>query len=267
MDVLLLIKQKEDSMKTQEEISALIKSAVKALNSAAEKINEVANIIKDFGEGIVLSIEADTGQMDDNTSTKLYIKSKLFPGFTESQSNTIDEAISFWNQIILKGSDHGLTIDFFSSKIDGKSGTYGMAIPTLIDTKTGLPTMGIVVMDKDDLERLEKEGTLPDVIKHEIGHVLGFGTVWKEKGLLMYEDTDSPLFMGKTAIQKHKGMPIPVENMGSEGTRNAHWKETVFKDELMTGFIEKGDNPISKMTIASLADLGYEVSYKILVED
>ena len=38
-----------------------------------------------------------------------------------------------------------------------------------------------------------------------------------------------------------------------------HWRETVFDSELMTGFINRGGNPLSLVTVASLEDLGYAV--------
>jgi hypothetical protein len=57
------------------------------------------------------------------------------------------------------------------------------------------------------------------------------------------------------------GAKVPVENAGPTGTRDAHWRETVFKKELMTGFINSGANPLSVVTTASMGDLGYLVNY------
>ncbi len=47
--------------------------------------------------------------------------------------------------------------------------------------------------------------------------------------------------------------------MGGAGTRDSHWRETVFEKELMTGFIGGADNPLSKVTSRSLVDLGYVI--------
>jgi hypothetical protein len=52
---------------------------------------------------------------------------------------------------------------------------------------------------------------------------------------------------------------VPVENSGGAGTRDAHWRESVFNNELMTGYLNSGTNPLSRVTVASLADLGYQV--------
>jgi hypothetical protein len=52
---------------------------------------------------------------------------------------------------------------------------------------------------------------------------------------------------------------VPLETGGGSGTAGGHWKESVFNTELMTGYLNYGNNPLSKVSIASLADLGYKV--------
>ena len=51
-----------------------------------------------------------------------------------------------------------------------------------------------------------------------------------------------------------------VENTGGAGTADAHWRESVFGNELMTGFVDAGVNPLSRVTVASMGDLGYTVN-------
>jgi hypothetical protein len=55
---------------------------------------------------------------------------------------------------------------------------------------------------------------------------------------------------------------VPVENaQGGGGTLDGHWRESTMDDELMTGFLDGGrPNPLSAITVASLADLGYVVN-------
>jgi hypothetical protein len=53
--------------------------------------------------------------------------------------------------------------------------------------------------DSADLANMEADGTLNDVITHEMGHVLGIGTVWKRKKLLKGAGTKNPTFIGTTA--------------------------------------------------------------------
>jgi hypothetical protein len=56
------------------------------------------------------------------------------------------------------------------------------------------------------------------------------------------------------------GKKVPVENeQGGGGTRDSHWRESVFDNELMTGFLNAGANPLSVVTVESFADLGYVV--------
>jgi len=59
------------------------------------------------------------------------------------------------------------------------------------------------------------------------------------------------------------GEKVPVENTGGAGTRDSHWRESVFDRELMTGFLDAGPapQPISIVTLGSLWDMNYLVAY------
>ena len=53
-----------------------------------------------------------------------------------------------------------------------------------------------------------------------------------------------------------------MEATGGSGTALSHWRESVFTNELMTGWAGPGTSlPLSTVTIGSLADLGYTVNY------
>ena len=120
---------------------------------------------------------------------------------------------------------------------------------------------------------METDGTIDDVVLHEIGHILGFGTIWDAQGLLLNASTDSVRFSGAGAGQAFTdlggvtfpGKPVPVENCVGivgcgAGTQDSHWRELVMGRELMTGYIgSSGSNPLSRITIQSLADIGYTV--------
>jgi hypothetical protein len=147
-------------------------------------------------------------------------------------------------------------------KIDGVSGTLARAGPCLIRSGRGLSLVGIVELDSADVNR--DVGVVQTVLTHELGHVLGLGTLWEDRGLLHGKDTDNPLFLGATAEDAYMELGVsslvPVENTGGPGTKNGHWRESVFRTELMTGWIGTGTNPLSTLTIAALRDLGYAVS-------
>ena len=78
---------------------------------------------------------------------------------------------------------------------------------------------------------MEANGSLLNVIVHEIGHVLGFGTLWQAKGLLTGVGTSNPIFTGAQARAAYNALfgtnaaGVPVENSGGSGTRDAHWRE------------------------------------------
>jgi len=153
--------------------------------------------------------------------------------------------------------------------IDGAGGTLGSAGPCYVRGGSGLPLLGRMRLDTSDLAALETGGRLEDVILHEMGHVLGIGTLWDHADLLVGAGSADPFFTGAGAGQRFvlaggtvwPGNGVPVENTGASGTRDAHWRESVFRTELMTGWISMGSaNPLSAVTIASLADLGYAVS-------
>jgi hypothetical protein len=101
-------------------------------------------------------------------------------------------------------------------------------------------------------------------------HVVGFGTFWDSTStnlLINYGSNVSYIGAGGIAGCKAVGgnsicaSSVPVEgSQGSEGTINSHWRESTFGNELMTGFLNSGTNPLSIMSIRSLEDLGYTVN-------
>ncbi|HSJ09068.1 MAG TPA: leishmanolysin-related zinc metalloendopeptidase [Longimicrobiales bacterium] len=146
--------------------------------------------------------------------------------------------------------------------IDGPGKILGSAGPCYVRSGGGLPVAGYMKLDTDDLERMEVAGTLDDVVLHEVGHVLGIGTMWPQKSLLSGAGGEDPGFTGSYGLGAYRGLGgglavVPVENTGGVGTRDSHWRESVFGNELMTGYIGSGGNPLSALTIASLQDLGY----------
>lgn len=155
--------------------------------------------------------------------------------------------------------------------IDGPGGVLGSAGPCLIRDPGGIPILGRMRFDSADLDALEAGGTLDDVIVHEMGHVLGVGSLWGLLDLVADSAADTPasdpFFTGAAASAAflavggggYDGDIVPVEDMGGPGTRLVHWRESVFGNELMTGFVNQQTNPLSVVTIASLEDMGYVV--------
>jgi len=154
--------------------------------------------------------------------------------------------------------------------IDGPGRILGQAAPCFVGSASRLTLMGIMEFDLDDMPTLISRGLLTDVVLHEMGHVLGVGTLWNERTrpLLAGAGTPDPHFTGPTARAQfaalntvtYSGVPVPVENTGGPGTRDAHWREAIFGRELMQGFAKAGGMPLSRITVGSLQDMGYVVN-------
>jgi len=194
-------------------------------------------------------------------------------GLTASQQAIFAIAAAKW-QAIITGDvpDQGLIDDLEIAAsgvaIDGVNGILGQAGPTSLRAGTFLPFEGIMEFDTADLAALEASGQLDDVILHEMAHVIGFGTIWTQLGLLTGGGTADPQFTGANAVAEYNARfgltatSVPIEGAAGPGTNDAHWRETVFTNELMTGFLDAGvPNPISRMTVGQFQDLGYQVNY------
>jgi hypothetical protein len=143
----------------------------------------------------------------------------------------------------------------------------GESGPCLVRQPGNLPILGVMSLNSSTLDALASNGLLDDVIKHEMAHLLGFGTVWDLDGLVRDTTTSDPWFSGPdaqaafgTALPSFTDKIVPVEANGGSGTTLSHWRESVMTNELMTGFLNSGANPLSAVTIESMADLGYAVN-------
>ena len=137
---------------------------------------------------------------------------------------------------------------------------------------------------------------------HEMGHVLGIGTLWLDNKLLSsgpwntdneYWNSDytNALYIGSSAVREYQNYlfekygtakssikGIPVEEDGGSGTAGGHIEEgdsshkhryfdghkhAGLDHELMTGWSESSTvpEPLSKVTVGMIEDLGYSVDY------
>jgi hypothetical protein len=196
-------------------------------------------------------------------------------GLTASQQTIFRQAANRWAQIITgdlpNATFSGIAVDDVliaasSIGIDGPGGILGQAGPDRFRSGTLLPYHGIMQFDTADLAALQANGGLYYTVLHEIGHILGIGTIWQSRGLLSGAGTTNPRFTGARATAAYNAIfgtnatGVPVENGGGAGTRDSHWEESILGNELMTGFLNGGVNPLSRITAASLADLGYQVN-------
>ncbi|MGB7416771.1 MAG: leishmanolysin-related zinc metalloendopeptidase [Thermosynechococcaceae cyanobacterium] len=196
--------------------------------------------------------------------------------FSATQKQAFWVAAGLWSQMIkgnlssvVIGNEaiSGLVVKAVKRNIDGRSGILGQSIPTHLRAKSLLPAQGMMLFDTSDIEQLEVEGSLFNLIFHEMGHVLGIGTLWEQMGLLRGVGTNNPTFIGPNAMavfakmmHRDQPTPVPVENIGDQGTRNVHWRESIFKNEVMTSIMGNEKMILSMITMAALRDMGYSVS-------
>lgn len=143
--------------------------------------------------------------------------------------------------------------------IDGLYGVLGQAGPTSVRTNGSLPATATMKFDIVDVNAMGLDA-FADVVLHEMAHSLGLGSIWDRLGLV-----SNGLYTGANALAEFiemggSGNGIPVEQDGGAGTAGSHWDEETFNNELMTGYINEGENPFSEMSAASFADLGYVIT-------
>jgi hypothetical protein len=198
-------------------------------------------------------------------------------GLTVSQQAIFQQAAARWSQVITGDLPNAtyrgtavddLLINASARTIDGRGGILGQAGPDAFRSGSRLPFHGIMEFDAADMASMEQSGLLLSVVLHEMGHILGIGTIWENRGLLAGAGTSNPTFRGTNATAQYNQIfgtnatGVPVENTGGGGTRDSHFRDSILVNELMTGWAGPGTNlPLSRITVGSLADLGYTVNY------
>ncbi len=153
--------------------------------------------------------------------------------------------------------------------IDGVSGTLAVAGPCGTrgsGTNAGLPVVGVMKLDSSDFGNNTQSR---DTILHEMGHVLGIGTIWGNKGVTTANTSDSscdadPRYTGTQGVVEWATFGgtgnVPLERLYGVGTCEGHWREINFETEIMSGIYD-ANSKLSRLTIASLKDIGYGVNF------
>ena len=227
--------------------------------------NEDPNVLSEY-------ISGDLGGFNIEIDFKGSWTSDLQTAFVDSSELLSDLIVSDISDVFYRGKTiDDIRIDAKLTDIDGDGGILGQAGPTAIRTDGFLPATAIMEFDVADATTFNampsgSEGTLwDDIVNHEMMHSIGFGTVWSYLGLLSGGGTADPRFTGEKATAEYEAAAgvtnsggVPVEQDGGQGTRDSHWDEETFDNEIMTGYINNSDNFLSDMTVASLDDLGYD---------
>ena len=209
------------------------------------------------------------------SSSKFNIELVFSSPLTAAQKNEFVTAAQRWETIILNDlpdvvvgnrTIDDILIEVTTSAIDGVDGT--LAETSANDLRSGsfLPYTASMDFDTSDLATLQASDELFTVALHEMAHALGFGTIWTDKNLVTGSGTSNPRFTGAQAVAAYKSLfatnatSIPLETTGGVASAESHWAEDTFIEELMTPMIDAGAVPLSKVTVASMADLGYTVN-------
>lgn len=216
-------------------------------------------------------------------------------GLTTEQQGYFTQAEQFWESIIT-GYAANVTQSFLSTYIQdvvitasgvdlgGPGGTLGSGGPTFFPANVpgsggyAFATSGDMLFDLADISNMISTGKFLDVIKHEMAHVLGFGTLWNANNLYVDGSGQYTGQFGLAAYKSEFGQAnasyVPVELSGGNGTAGGHWNEVDngsgntgisagagfdMHYELMTGWINS-PTFLSNTTIQSFRDLGYTVA-------
>lgn len=198
---------------------------------------------------------------------------------TTAQKQVFQTAAARWSRIITVDlpdvTYQGRLIDDLeitatAPAIDGPGGTLGQAGPREFrGDSAGLPFLGVMQFDSADVAGMERDGTFANVIIHEMGHVIGLGSLWQSRNLVQGIGTSNPVYVGARALAEYNsifgvtGTSVPVENVPRQGSYGSHWRESLFDNEIMSSEAERPGvtMPISRITVGSLQDLGYTVNY------
>jgi YVTN family beta-propeller protein len=244
---------------------------------------------------IVATIPVGPGPFDIAIAPAFNIELRYGPNVTSNQQDAVENAAFRWERVITGGllGEYALpnldpscpwqgTLEFINdlviyvdaAPIDGPGNVIAQAGPCQLRPDGSLPNVGQIGLDIADLPTLTSV-SLYETVLHEMAHVLGFATVWDVNGLFLPRALSHPgFFIGPNTVAEWQNAlgcsviyiasvcdGVPLETEGGVGTEDAHWSEAIFDNELMTGWLDRGSNPLSRFTIASLRDIGYRVDY------
>jgi hypothetical protein len=222
-------------------------------------------------------------------------------GMNENYKSAFSDAATFWQSQITgyrlnDAALQGVTISANASPIDGAGGILGSAGPTYGYFFNGVQlagapaasdvlyaTAGEMTFDSADVDNMISNGMWEQVIRHEMAHVIGFGTLWGfDYAGTIYNNfyvAGSGQYTGAAGLAAYQAefdpsaTFVPIELGGGSGTADGHWNEadggsalTGITDaygndmayELMTGWLNS-PTFLSSTTVAQFYDMGYTV--------
>ena len=139
-----------------------------------------------------------------------------------------------WEQVITadlpsaNNATYGLIddvrIDVSVSGVDGAGGALAGGKPVFVRSSGNLTSYGTVTIDSSDIVSMAANGTLTQAVMHEMGHVLGIGSLWSTFGLVSNGE-----YTGQYGLEAYRELSgdasatfVPVETGGGSGTAGKH---------------------------------------------
>jgi hypothetical protein len=238
--------------------------------------------LNDHGTGTVVDgTEPTTPTRAGDYDIELVAADGFNPSGLETIVDALFAAAERWEEVItgdlpdINGIDD-LRITYDFSPIDGRGGTIGSAGPRRIRQGSLLPYEGVMTFDSADVGSLSS-AELEALFLHEMGHVLGIGTLWRNLGCSQCEQGNpryNPTGQCPAAEAAFEATPnvgantdLLIEQDGGQGTACGHFDETLLQSEVMTGFLtvnrQTGISELSTITIGTLQDMGYTVNFDV----
>lgn len=149
------------------------------------------------------------------------------------------------------------------------------------------PSQGTITIDLLDMKRLlDDQPRFKDTIVHELGHVLGLGTLFEQEGLVSKDGDDRYWYIGKygreaygelLGLKPGLGRNVPLQKVDDKKSTPAfHWDEEALEKDVMSTLLDQPgvagsskrrpqDSPADRINVISivsagaLKDLGYIV--------
>ena len=136
-------------------------------------------------------------------------------------SSAFKEAAERWEEIIVADLPDVRKVDdlFIEAcviPIDGRGSVLGQAAPTYVRSASGLSLQGTMEFDIADMKAMSAKGMLTAIITHEMGHVLGLGTLWDRFDFI---DRQNGGYTGENALAQYRALS------GNTDAFLYHWRQ------------------------------------------